>query len=104
MHAFGSLKPDLTAVPILDFPNVNPAAPPFFLDTDAGSHAIGAVLSQRDANGREMVIVYGSRTLDKAERNYSTTSRELLTLFSFTKKFAVYLLGKSSRYDPITLD
>ncbi len=87
MHACESLKWDLTAVPVLAFPNVNPAAPPFILDTDASNHAIGAVLSQRYANGRERVIGYGSRTLDMTERNYSTTRRELLALVSFTKKF-----------------
>ncbi len=49
-NAFESLKSALTAAPVLAFPNVNPDAPPFSLDTDASNHAIGAVLSQRDAD------------------------------------------------------
>lgn len=92
--AFHQLKEALTAAPILAFPILTSDAPPFVLDTDASSHAIGAVLSQRGEDGRERVISYGSRTLDKAERNYSTTRREMLALVAFTKKFAVYLLGK----------
>ncbi len=96
-HAFESLKSALTAAPVLAFPNDNPDAPPFILDTDAINHTIWAVLTQRDANGRESRKAYGSRTLDKAERNYSTTRREWLALISFTKKFAVYVRGKCSR-------
>ncbi len=64
--------------PILAFPDLSPDACPFILDTDASNHAIGAVLSQKGADGREHVIDYGSRTLDKAERNYSTTRREVI--------------------------
>ncbi len=87
---FGYVKSALTAAPVLEFSNVNRGAPNFVMDTDASSHAVEAVLSQRDSNGRERVIAYGSRTLDKAERNYSTTRQKV----SFTKKFAVYLRGK----------
>ncbi len=67
---------------------------PFILYTDAGNHAIGAVLSQKGADGKEHVIASGSRALDKAERNYSTTRREMLAIVSFTKRSAVYLRGK----------
>ncbi len=44
--------------PVLAFPN----ALPFILDTDASNHAIGAVLSQRDANGRQRVIAFSIRS------------------------------------------
>ncbi len=92
-QAFESLKSALTEAPVLAFPNVHPDAPPFTLDTGASNHVIGAVLSQRDANGVERVIAYGSCSLNKAESNFSTTRREFLSLVSFTKKFAVYLPG-----------
>ncbi|BHF73911.1 hypothetical protein SprV_0401699500 [Sparganum proliferum] len=92
--AFSYLKEALTAAPVLSFPDLSRDAPPFILDTDASSHAIGGVLSQTDSNGREHVIQYGSRTLDKSERNYSATRREMLALVSFTKKFAAFLKGK----------
>ncbi len=70
----------------------SPDACPFILDTDASNHAIGAVLSQKGAAGKEHVIAYGNRTLDKAERNYSITKREMLAMVSFTKKCVVFLL------------
>lgn len=49
------------------------------LDTDASAYAIGAVLSQVQ-NGREKVISYSSRALNKSERNYWITDKELLAL------------------------
>ncbi len=69
-------------VPILAFPDLSPDACPFILDTDASNHAIGAVVSQKGADRKEHVIAYGSMTLDKAERNYSTTRREMLAMVS----------------------
>ncbi len=88
-----SLKKKLS-VGILAFPDLSPDACPFILDTDAGNHAIGAVLSQTGVDGKEHVIAYGSWTLDKAERDYSTTRIEILAMVSFTKRFVVYLRGK----------
>ncbi len=67
---------------------------PIFLDTNASSHAIGGILSQVLSDGKEHVISYGSRTLDKAECNYSTTRREMLALVSFIKKYFLYLKAK----------
>jgi uncharacterized protein (DUF1786 family) len=48
----------------------------FILDTDACDSSIGAVLSQMQ-DGRLRVIAYGSRTLNKAEKNYCITDKEL---------------------------
>jgi hypothetical protein len=47
-----------------------------YLDTDASDTAIGAVLSQVQ-DGQMKVISYGSGTLNKAERNYCTTTKLL---------------------------
>jgi hypothetical protein len=44
----------------------------FILDTDACDSSIGAVLSQMQ-DGRLRIIAYGSRTLNKAEKNYCIT-------------------------------
>ena len=41
------------------------------LDTDASSHAVGAVLSQ-EQDGVERVLAYYSQTLKRAERQYCT--------------------------------
>jgi hypothetical protein len=55
----------------------------FILDTDASAYAIGAVWSQVQ-DGRESVIAYGSRCLDKPEGNYCVTRREMLAVVYFT--------------------
>ena len=44
---------------------------PLKLDCDASSVEIGAVLSHVMKDGTERQIAYGSRSLSKAERNYS---------------------------------
>jgi hypothetical protein len=54
----------------------------FILDTDACDSSIGAVLSQMQ-DGRLRVIAYGSRTLNKAEKNYCITDKELLAVRYF---------------------
>ncbi len=77
-EAFQTLKTALTSAPILALPDISKDANPFTLETDARGHAIGAVLAQADQDGRERVIKYGSRTLDKAERNFSATHREMI--------------------------
>ena len=53
----------------------------------------GAVLSQLDSQGKERVVVYGSRLLAKAERNYCATRKELLAVVTFILYFRPYILG-----------
>ena len=89
--AFQELKKRLTSAPILAYPQVNGAE--FILDTDASNFAIGAVLSQVQ-DGKERVIAYGSRSLDKPERNYCVTQREMLAVVFFPRHFKHYLLGR----------
>ncbi|CAH8658130.1 unnamed protein product [Dicrocoelium dendriticum] len=92
-RAFTQLKECLSSPPILGLPDVSDTAGPFVLDTDASADAIGAVLSQKTSSG-EVVIAYASRRLDKRERRYSTTRRELLALVKFLRYFRPYLIGK----------
>jgi hypothetical protein len=54
---------------------------------------IGAVLNQLQ-NGQERVLAHASRTLNKAERNYCVTDKELLAVRYFTEYFKQYLLGQ----------
>ena len=90
-EAFQALKHKLITAPILAYPKLGVE---FILDTDASNFGVGAVLSQED-DGKERVIAYASRTLNKAEQNYCVTRRELLAIVTFLKHFRHYLYGQS---------
>jgi len=51
----------------------------FNLMTDASQYTIGAVLSQ-GAVPKDQPIAFASRTLNKAECNYSVVQKELLAI------------------------
>ena len=89
-HAFEELKASLVGPDIMAYPRDDA---PFILDTDACDVGIGAVLSQTQ-NGKERVIAYASRSLNKAERNYCVTDKELLAIKNFVEHFRQYLLGR----------
>jgi len=82
----------MTSAPIFAMPTDNDE---FVLDMDASDFAIGAVLSQRQ-EGVERVIAYASRSLDRRERNYCVTRKELLAVVYFLRYFKQYLLGRLS--------
>jgi len=88
-EAFKELKERLIASPILSYPDNQGR---FILDTDASNHGIGAVLSQKQ-EGTEKIIAYFSRVLNKSERNYCVTRRELLAIVESLKSFHHYLYG-----------
>ena len=65
----------------------------FVLDTEASDFAIGADLSQKQGE-HERVVAYASRRLDRRERNYCITRKELLAVVYFVRYFRQYLLGR----------
>ncbi|KAL6342825.1 hypothetical protein AAG906_016844 [Vitis piasezkii] len=67
---------------------------PFELMCDASDYAVGAVLGQRD-DGKPYVVYYASKTLNDAQKNYTTTEKELLAVVFALDKFRNYLLGTS---------
>ena len=89
-EAFRKIKRHLSNAPILAFPRLDV---PFILDTDASDSGLGAVLSQVQ-DGQERVIAYAARALSKAEKNYSTTRKELLALVWGSEHFETYLCGR----------
>ncbi|CAM8968712.1 unnamed protein product [Rhodiola kirilowii] len=88
-EAFDELKSALTSTPIIRAPDWSKG---FEIMCDASDYAVGAVLRQRDER-KPVVIYYASRTLDAAQRNYSTTEKELLAMVFALEKFRSYLLG-----------
>ena len=87
--SFNTLKSKLTTSPVLAFPGFTD---PVLVATDASDTAIGGVLSQVQ-DGHEQVIAYWSRQLHKAEHNYSTIEREVLTVVGAVKELYPYLYG-----------
>ena len=53
---------------------------PFLLETDASKDRLGAVLSQKQADGWYLPVAYGSRALMPHEKNYHSTKLEFLAL------------------------
>ncbi|RVW11815.1 Transposon Tf2-11 polyprotein [Vitis vinifera] len=81
--SFEELKQFLTTAPIVRAPNWKL---PFEVMCDASDLAMGAVLGQRE-DGKPYVIYYASKTLNEAQRNYTTTEKELLA-YLLTKQDA----------------
>ena len=88
--AFFKLKESLVTSPVLAYPVFSIG---FVVDTDASGEGLGAVLSQ-NIEGHDHVISYASRTLNKAERKYCATRREMLALVWAIQHFRAYLYGK----------
>ncbi|XP_019054947.1 PREDICTED: uncharacterized protein LOC109115410 [Nelumbo nucifera] len=65
---------------------------PFEIMCDASDHVVGAVLGQRIGKASH-AIYYASKTLNDAQKNYSTTEKELLAVVFALEKFRSYLLG-----------
>ena len=52
---------------------------PFKFMCDASDLAVGAVLGQR-VEGKPYVVYYARKTLNEAQRNYTTTEKELMVV------------------------
>ena len=86
---FEELKAYLTTAPIVRALNWQL---PFEVMCDAIDLAVGAVLGQR-GEGKPYVVYYVSKTLNEAQRNYTTTEKELLAVVYALDKFHTYLIG-----------
>ena len=65
----------------------------FTLETDTSIQDLGAILSQPQTDGKLHPIVYASRALNKAEKNYSITELETLVVVWAVSHFHSYLYG-----------
>ena len=68
----------------------------FYLQTDASNVALGAELYQEGSDKEHNTIAFASRSLLAAERNYTTTEKELLSIVFAVGKFRTYILGNQT--------
>ena len=91
-QAMKALKDKLMSAPILGIEKYDI---PFTVETDASDRGLGAVLSQ-EINGKNVVIAYASKSLNKGERNevnYSGNKLEFVAvLWAISDKFRHFLL------------
>jgi hypothetical protein len=89
-EAFDTLKEKMTEAPVLAHPNLTK---PFELEVDASGYAIGAVLLQRQEDGKHHPVNYFSTTLTAAERNYDIYDLELLAIVKSLRNSRSLLAG-----------
>ena len=90
-NSFRILKEKLSSEPILKYPDYSRE---FILLTDASKTSLGAILSQKDDDGKEHPIIYDSRSLNIHEKNYDITKLEALAIMWAIKKYRHYLHGR----------
>ena len=89
--AFNTIKSKLISKPVLAYPNYDRD---WYIDVDASGGCIGGVLQQMDSDGQLHPIAYGSKVLNKQQRNYSTYRKELLAIVTFvTSEWSYFLMG-----------
>ena len=71
------LKEQLQSIVLSIYPNF---LKPFLLTTDASDNAEGFTNCQ-EVEGELLPVLYGGSKLRKAEKNYCTTDKELLSVF-----------------------
>ena len=88
---FEELRKRLVEAPILGFPYFRGQKQGrFTLDTDFSGTQIAGILSQ-EQDGKEVVIAYGSKKLDKTQQNYASTKGELFAGQYWMQKYGYYL-------------
>ena len=75
---------------VLAFPDFSKE---FIVHLDASAYAVGATISQYEADMNLRLITCMSRKMNYAQNNYSTHERELLALVLCLKQWRHYLLG-----------
>jgi RNase H-like domain found in reverse transcriptase/Reverse transcriptase (RNA-dependent DNA polymerase)/Integrase zinc binding domain/Integrase core domain len=93
-RAFEALKQALCEAPALVIVDDDK---PFVMHTDASDFAIGAVLSQHDANGKLRPVGYMSRKLSGSQLNWSVYEKELFAVISALQHWTMHLMGTAEK-------
>ena len=78
------------SVPVLAYPDPNKE---YLLKMDASKLGLGAVLFQKQSDGRYHPVAFRSRALHGAEVNYHSTKLKFLAMKWSIEHFQTYLLG-----------
>lgn len=97
--AFQDLKDRFTSAPILSIPNPDI---PFMVEVDASDVGVGAILSQRNEDGKLHPCAFMSRRLSNAERNYHVGDRELLAVKLALEEWRHWLEGARHPFQVLT--
>ena len=89
--ALSSIRSTLINAPVLAYFDINESTE---IMVDASPVGLGAILVQRDSNGRRSTIAYASRALTPVEQRYSQTEREALAVVWACERFHIYVYGK----------
>ena len=89
-QAFEQLKNAISEQSMLEFPRKNWQ---FEVHTDASTVAVGAVLLQRDPEGKPHIIEHFSKVLAKAQRKVSIPVLECYAIIMALRKFRPYIFG-----------
>src|SRR6201984_3416270 len=93
-RALDTLIKAVEADPHMTHPNPEK---PFEIEIDASNYATGAVLIQRDEQGKRVEVGYHSEGLNPAERNYNVYDREFLALIRALRFWRYLLEGSGHR-------
>ena len=77
LEAFNILKEKFVNAPVLAFPDFKK---PFLLEMDTSGKGLGAVLSQKQDDGRYHPVAYASQTMNETEQQYHSNKQEFLAL------------------------
>ncbi|QRW18204.1 Transposon Tf2-12 polyprotein [Rhizoctonia solani] len=89
-QSFDGLKKCLTSAPLLLQPDTTKQ---FYVECDALDYATGAILSQRNLEGKLAPVAYLSKSLSPAEKNYDIFDKELLAVIRAFKEWRHLLEG-----------
>ena len=95
------LKNKLSSAPSLKYPNF---IKEFAIETDASQVGLGAMLTQEyKVEGEKffMPVLYASRSLKEAKRQYSVTDLEAFSVVWAVKTFKSYVMG--TRFKVVTV-
>ena len=95
LEAFEQLKMCCMTAPVLAFAHFEKE---FQLETDASSEGLGAVLSQKQPDGKWHPIAFGSHELKGGEAKYHSKLEFLALKWAITEQFREYL-----QYRPFTV-